>query len=374
MPLVVFAGVEKFAMKNVYNFSAGPAMLPAEVMAQAQAEFTDWQGSGCSVMEVSHRGKAFINVAATAERDLRDLLAIPDNYKVLFSHGGGRGQFAAVPLNISKANDTSLHLVSGSWSKGAVTEASKYNRAKVVGEVSKKDGLAYMVPPSPESIDASAAYLHFCPNETVDGIAYNWLPESGDVPLVSDMSSCILSAPLDVSAHGIIYAGAQKNIGPSGLSVIIVREDLIGNARTETPSIFDYGLMAKNDSMYNTPPTFSWYLAGLVFKWLKAQGGLSVMENRNKEKAALLYAAIDGSDFYRNPVHPDNRSIMNVPFLLADDNLNTRFLEEAEAAGLRALKGHRMVGGMRASIYNAMPKAGVQALVEFMQQFEKQYG
>lgn len=374
MPLVVFAGVEITTMNNVFNFSAGPAMLPAEVMSQAQAEFIDWQGSGCSVMEVSHRGKAFIEVAAAAEQDLRDLLAIPDNYKVLFSHGGGRGQFAAVPLNISKSSDTSLHIVSGSWSKGAVTEASKYNQAKVVAEVSQKDGLNYMAPPSLENIDASAAYLHFCPNETVDGIAYNWLPESGEVPLVSDMSSCILSAPLDVSKHGIIYAGAQKNIGPSGLSVVIVRDDLIGKARRETPSIFDYDLMAKNDSMYNTPPTFSWYLAGLVFKWLKAQGGLAAMESRNKEKAAILYAAIDSSDFYSNPVHPDNRSIMNVPFLLAEESLNAVFLEKAESAGLRALKGHRSVGGMRASIYNAMPKAGVLTLVEFMQHFEKQYG
>ncbi|MBU2976804.1 3-phosphoserine/phosphohydroxythreonine transaminase [Alteromonas sp. C1M14] len=361
-------------MNKVFNFSAGPAMLPAEVMAQAQSEFLNWQGSGCSVMEVSHRGKAFIEVAATAEQDLRDLLAVPDNYKVLFAHGGGRGQFASVPLNISNANDTSLHLVTGSWSKGAVAEASKYNQAKVVGETIAKDGLQFVPKLTANEIDPSAAYLHFCPNETVDGIAFDWLPQSGDVPLVSDMSSCILSQPLDVSRHGIIYAGAQKNIGPSGLSVLIVRDDLIGKARKETPSIFNYELMAKHDSMYNTPPTFSWYLAGLVFKWLKANGGLEAMAQRNKEKAALLYSAIDSSDFYSNPVHPENRSRMNVPFHLADDSLNALFLEESSQAGLMALKGHRSVGGMRASIYNAMPIDGVVALVDFMQQFEKKHG
>lgn len=349
-------------------------MLPVEVMQQAQAEFLNWRDSGCSVMEVSHRGKDFIEVAATAEQDLRDLLNVPENYKVLFAHGGGRGQFASVPLNISGTEDTSLHLVTGSWSKGAVAEASKYNNAKVIGETIEIDGLQAVPEIKESDVDQSAAYLHFCPNETVDGIAFDWLPESGKVPLVSDMSSCILSKPLDVSAHGIIYAGAQKNIGPSGLSVLIVRDDLIGKARKETPSIFDYELMAKHDSMYNTPPTFSWYLAGLVFKWLKNNGGLTGMQKRNEEKAALLYGAIDGSDFYSNPVHPANRSIMNVPFHLADDSLNQKFLEESEAAGLKALKGHRSVGGMRASIYNAMSVEGVAALVEFMKQFEKENG
>ncbi len=349
-------------------------MLPAEVMQQAQAEFLNWRDSGCSVMEVSHRGKDFIEVAATAEQDLRDLLNVPENYKVLFAHGGGRGQFASVPLNISTSSDTSLHMVTGSWSKGAVAEAAKYNNAKVIGETIEVDGLQAVAKVTEADVDQSAAYLHFCPNETVDGVAFDWLPESGNVPLVSDMSSCILSKPLDVSAHGIIYAGAQKNIGPSGLSVLIVRDDLIGKARKETPSIFDYELMAKHDSMYNTPPTFSWYLAGLVFKWLKSNGGLTAMQQRNEAKAALLYGAIDGSDFYSNPVHPDNRSIMNVPFHLADDSLNQKFLEQSDAAGLKALKGHRSVGGMRASIYNAMSVEGVAALVEFMKQFEKENG
>ncbi len=360
-------------MKNVFNFSAGPAMLPPAVMAQAQQEFINWRDSGCSVMEVSHRGADFIEIAATAEQDLRDLMNVPDNYKVLFLQGGGRGQFAAVPLNISNQDDTSLHLVSGSWSKGAVAEASKYNNAKVIGEVVDHNGYQFMPKPAAADIDQSAAYLHFCPNETVDGIAYKWLPEAGDVPLVADMSSNILSGPVDVSKYGIIYAGAQKNIGPSGLSVVIVREDLVGKARQSTPSIFDYELMAKNDSMYNTPPTFSWYLAGLVFKWLKAQGGVEAMASLNQHKADTLYKAIDDSSFYRNNVHPENRSIMNVPFHLADPALDKVFLEKSKDAGLMALKGHRSVGGMRASIYNAMSIDGVEALVSFMKHFEEHH-
>ncbi len=361
-------------MEKNFNFSAGPAMLPAEVMQQAQSEFVDWHGTGNSIMEVSHRGKDFIAVAAEAEQDLRDLLAVPDNYKVLFLQGGGRGQFASVPLNLSAPTDTSLHLVTGSWSKGAVSEANKYNNAKVIGESAVKDGLRYVPKMSQSEVDQDAAYLHFCPNETVDGVAFDWLPESGNVPLVSDMSSTILSQPLDVAAHGVIYAGAQKNIGPSGLAVVIVREDLIGHAQTATPSIFDYALAAKADSMYNTPPTYSWYLAGLVFKWLKANGGTEGMAKRNAEKAQTLYGAIDGSDFYRNTIHPENRSKMNVPFQLANPDLDGLFLTQAEQAGLLALKGHRSVGGMRASIYNAMSLEGVQALVSFMQEFERVNG
>ena len=361
-------------MKEVFNFSAGPAMLPKEVMLKAQGEFTNWRDLGCSVMEVSHRGKDFIEIAAKAEQDLRDLLSIPNNYHVLFTHGGGRGQFAAVPLNLSSKDDKSLHLVSGSWSKGAVSEANKYNDAVVVGEVSEKDGMHFVEPPSISAIDQSAAYYHFCPNETVDGIAFDWLPESGKVPLVSDMSSTILSQPIDVEKHGVIYAGAQKNIGPSGLSVVIVRDDLVCHARTETPSIFAYALAAESDSMYNTPPTFSWYLAGLVFEWLKDIGGVEAMAKRNAEKASLLYAAIDNSDFYTSHVHPSNRSKMNVPFHLANPDLDGLFLAQSQAAGLLALKGHRSVGGMRASIYNAMPVEGVMALVEFMREFERVNG
>lgn len=343
-------------------------------MQKAQAEFTNWRNSGYSVMEVSHRGADYMEIAKQAELDLRDLLAVPDNYHVLFTHGGGRGQFAAVPLNLSEKDDTSLHLVSGSWSRGAVDEASKYNHARVIGDVEKRDGLWYVNKPAADSIDQNAAYLHFCPNETVDGIAYDWLPESGNVPLVADMSSTILSQPLDVSRYGVIYAGAQKNIGPSGLSVVIVRDDLIGKARRETPSIFDYKLLAESDSMYNTPPTYSWYLAGLVFQWLKEQGGLEAIAKHNAEKAAMLYTEIDQSDFYQSQVHPAFRSKMNVPFQLADNKLDDKFLKEAEANGLVALKGHRFVGGMRASIYNAMPIKGVVALVEFMRDFARRNG
>ncbi|MCP4277805.1 MAG: 3-phosphoserine/phosphohydroxythreonine transaminase, partial [Gammaproteobacteria bacterium] len=316
-------------MKQVFNFSAGPAMLPAAVMAKAQQEFINWRDSGCSVMEVSHRGADFIEIAAQAEQDLRDLLKVPDNYKVLFLQGGGRGQFAAVPLNLSTSDDTSLHLVSGSWSSGAVDEANKYNNAKIIGQVVEHNGFQTVPKPTLSDIDQSAAYLHFCPNETVDGIAFDWLPEAGNVPLVADMSSNILSKPIDVSKYGVIYAGAQKNIGPSGLSLVIVRDDLIGKARQSTPSIFDYALMASKDSMYNTPPTFSWYLAGLVFQWLKEQGGVEAMTSINQHKADLLYSAIDDSSFYRNNVHPDNRSIMNVPFHLADPALDKVFLEKS---------------------------------------------
>lgn len=361
-------------MNPVFNFSAGPAMLPPAVMQRAQQEFINWQNGGTSVMEISHRGNDFVAMAEKSERDLRDLLQIPDNYKVLFLQGGGRGQFAAVPLNISAAGDTSLHLVSGSWSKGAVGEAAKYNTAQVIGETEQCDGLDFIAPPSPDSIDQDAAYLHFCPNETVDGIAYDWLPDAGKVPLVADLSSTILSQPLDIAKYGILYAGAQKNIGPSGLAVTIVREDLLGRAQTATPSIFDYTKAAQDNSMYNTPPTFAWYLAGLVFEWLKEEGGVEVMAQRNTAKAELLYGAIDGSAFYRSRVHPACRSKMNVPFQLADPSLDERFLSEAEQQGLLALKGHRFVGGMRASIYNAMPIEGVQALVDFMAEFERTHG
>lgn len=361
-------------MTDIYNFCAGPAMLPKEVMLQAQQEFLDWQQQGCSVMELSHRSQVFMELAATAEQDFRDLLSVPDNYKVLFTHGGGRGQFSAVPLNLSRAGQRAAHVVSGSWSKGAVKEAGKYLQADVIGEMYQVDGLQALASQAQWADFSDAAYLHYCPNETVDGVEIPWIPQSGDVPLVADMSSNILSKPLDVNQFGVIYAGAQKNIGPSGLSVVVVRDDLLGKARVETPSIFNYQLLAENDSMYNTPPTYAWYLAGLVFKWLKAQGGVAAMEKRNAEKAATLYHEIDNNDFYRNGVHPDYRSRMNVPFQLADAELDRVFLAEAEGAGLKALKGHRMVGGMRASIYNAMPLEGVQALVTFMQDFSRRYG
>ena len=362
-----------------FNFSAGPAMLPADVMQQAQAEFLNWQNLGSSVMEISHRSKPFIEVAAEAEQDLRDLLAVPDNYKVLFLQGGGRGQFASVPLNIAQSTDLSLHLQSGSWSKGAVDEAAKYTRTHVVTQDAVNAAGQRYVPDQTqwtltEEQRQQAAYLHYCPNETVDGIAIFEPPKLDNIPIVADMSSTILSGPLNVSDYGVIYASAQKNIGPSGLAVVIVRDDLLNQSQSITPSFLNYTLAANNDSMYNTPPTYSWYLSGLVFKWLKAQGGLSAISQRNEAKAALLYQTVDNNDFYHNNVALAHRSIMNVPFTLADPALDKEFLMLAEANGLAALKGHRSVGGMRASIYNAMPIEGVQALTEFMQEFARTKG
>ena len=343
-------------------------MLPPAVMKKAQQELVDWQGHGISVMEFSHRDKHFMQVAKEAEQNLRDLMNIPDNYKVLFSHGGGRGQFAAVPLNWMGATGKADYLITGSWSKAAVTEAKKYGEVNVVAQPVTTNELNGVAPQSQWQLSSDAAYFHYCPNETVDGIEMFDEPVV-DAPLVADLSSTILSRVIDVSKYGLIYAGAQKNIGPSGLSIVIVRDDLIGHAIAYTPSIFDYQLMADNDSMFNTPPTYAWYLAGEVFKWLKEQGGVPAMEQRNLEKSNLLYDFIDNSDFYYNKVEPTQRSRMNVTFLLKDDSLNSQFLAEAEQAGLMAFKGHRSVGGMRASIYNAMPLAGVEALVNFMKQF-----
>jgi phosphoserine aminotransferase len=327
-------------------------------------------------MEVSHRGKPFMAVAEQAEADLRDLLQIPHNYTVLFMHGGGRGQFSAVPLNISKPSDLSQHLVSGQWSIGAEQEAQKFCRSKIVATCKEIDGKMYVPKQDEWSIAEESGYFHYCTNETVDGIEINWVPksDSGNVPIVADMSSNILSKPININDFGVIYAGAQKNIGPSGLSVVIVRNDLVGISREDTPAIFDYQLQAKSGSMYNTPPTFSWYLAGLVFKWLKAQGGLGAIATLNKRKSDVLYSQIDATGFYKNNVHNDYRSKMNVTFKLSDESLNDLFLEQAEHNGLVALKGHRAVGGMRASIYNAMPLAGAQALADFMQEFERKNG
>jgi len=357
-------------MSKIFNFCAGPAMLPTAVMAQAQAEFCNWQGLGVSVMEVSHRSPEYIAMAAEAEQDLRDLMDIPDNYKVLFCHGGGRGQFAAVPLNLLGDKLDADYLLTGEWSKSAVVEAKKHARISETDIMATTvDGKITVKPVEQWPINAGAAYLHYCPNETIEGIELFETPETGVVPLVADMSSTILSRPIDVSKFGVIYAGAQKNIGPSGLSIVIVRDDLIGHARRAIPSIFDYEIQAKADSMFNTPPTYAWYLAGLVFKWLKEQGGLVEVEKKNIAKAELLYNFIDNSDFYSNNVDASVRSRMNVPFNLADESQNEAFLTEAKAAGLLTLKGHRIVGGMRASIYNAMPIEGVQALVDFMAAF-----
>lgn len=361
-------------MNKVFNFSAGPAMLPTEVMLKAQQEFINWQGQGCSVMEMSHRSKPFIALAEKATADLRTLLSIPNDYHVLFTHGGGRGQFSAVPMNLAKLGKSADHLVTGSWSRGAVKEAQNYQGANVVAQCQKTDGLISLPDISNWSLDPEAGYFHFCPNETVDGFEIDFVPDTQGVPVVADMSSTILSRKIDVSQYGIIYGGAQKNIGPSGLSVVIVHESLLDKARDDTPSILRYDLIAKNDSMYNTPPTFAWYLAGLVFEWLLDQGGVEKIEARNKQKADLLYSNIDQIDFYTNAIDPKFRSRMNVPFHLQDPSLDSLFLQESEQAGLKALKGHRSVGGMRASIYNAMPLEGVQALVEFMKDFAKRNG
>ncbi|PWC17304.1 3-phosphoserine/phosphohydroxythreonine transaminase [Brenneria corticis] len=361
-------------MTQVFNFSAGPAMLPVEVLRRAEQELCNWHGLGTSVMEISHRSKEFMQVAAESEQDLRDLLKIPSNYKVLFCHGGARAQFAAVPLNLLGEQTQADYIDGGYWAHSAVKEAEKYCAPNVVDVKTRVDGLRSVKPMSEWALSDESAFVHYCPNETIDGLAIEETPDFGDKIVVADFSSSILSRPIDVSRYGVIYAGAQKNIGPAGLTLVIVRDDLLGKARRELPSILDYKILADNDSMFNTPPTFAWYLSGMVFKWLKEQGGLLEMEKRNQDKADWLYGAIDNSDFYSNDVAAANRSRMNVPFLLANAELDKVFLEEAQAAGLHALKGHRAVGGMRASIYNAMPLAGVKALTEFMADFERRHG
>ncbi|MAT65020.1 MAG: 3-phosphoserine/phosphohydroxythreonine aminotransferase [Gammaproteobacteria bacterium] len=360
-------------MSRIYNFSAGPAMLPESVLKQAQEELVDWQGSGMSVMEMSHRGKEFMSIAEAAEADLRAVMNIPDNYKVLFLQGGASSQFAMVPLNLLRGGAKADYINTGAWSKKAIAEAKRYCNVNVAATSEAEN---FMTIPAFDSwqLADDAAYVHYTPNETIGGVEFHWIPEVGDKPLVADMSSTILSRPVDVSKYGVIYAGAQKNIGPAGLTVVIVREDLIGQAMERTPTMFDYKTHADTDSMYNTPPTYGWYLAGLVFKWIRDNGGLEAMAEINKRKADKLYGAIDGSDFYANPVDPECRSWMNVPFTLADPELDATFLKEAAAQGLTTLKGHRSVGGMRASIYNAMPEAGVDALVDFMADFEKRNG
>ena len=361
-------------MTQVYNFSSGPAMLPTDVLRQAQEELVNWQGLGTSVMEISHRSKEFIHVAEEAEKDFRDLLQIPSNYKVLFCHGGGRGQFSALPLNLLGDRTTADYVDGGYWAASAVKEAKKYCQPNVIDAKVTVNGLRALKPMREWQLSDNAAYVHYCPNETIDGIAIDETPDFGDAIVAADFSSTILSGPLDISRFGVIYAGAQKNIGPAGLTLVIVRDDLLGKAHTACPSVLDYSVLSENDSMFNTPPTFAWYLSGLVFKWLKAQGGVEAMNRINQQKADLLYGVIDTSDFYRNDVAPANRSRMNVPFQLADSNLDKLFLEESFAAGLHALKGHRVVGGMRASIYNAMPLAGVQVLTDFMKEFERRHG
>jgi phosphoserine aminotransferase len=360
-------------MNRVFNFSPGPAMLPEAVLRRAQAELLDWQGSGMSVMEVSHRGKAFIEFAAKAERDLRELLGVPANYKVLFLHGGATLQFAAIPLNVAPPGSVVDYVVTGNWSEKAVQEAERYVNVNIAA-TSKATKFTTIPDPSAWQLSKNAVYLHYTPNETVFGVEFHGVPDVSHAPLVVDMSSTLLSRPIDVSRFGIIYAGSQKNIGPAGLALVIVREDLLGRPRRETPGVVDYTVMAEHDSMWNTPSTLSWYFAGLVFEWLKEQGGLAAMAKVNERKAAKLYAAIDGSGYYKNPVDKACRSWMNVPFTLPSTELDKPFLKEADAAGLTNLKGHRVVGGMRASIYNAMPEAGVDTLVDFMADFAKRNG
>lgn len=358
-------------MADIYNFSAGPAALPKAVMKQAQAEFVDWNNMGRSVMEISHRSPEFIQVANQAEADLRELMNIPENYKVLFCQGGARGQFAALPMNLLKLPGQPVYVNSGYWAKCAIEEAQKYCEPHVIEALIDTNGVKSIRSPSLWTIPEDASYVHFCPNETIDGIEINELPET-DKPLVADMSSNILSKEIDVSRYGVIYAGAQKNIGPAGLCLVIIRDDLLEYASESVPTILNYKVLAEKESMYNTPPTYAWYLSGLVFAWLKEQGGLSEMAQINQQKAELLYEYIEQSDFYRNTVATENRSKMNVPFLLANPDLDKSFLEQAAQQGLVALKGHRAVGGIRASIYNAMPLEGVQALVDFMKVFEKE--
>lgn len=360
-------------MSRVINFSAGPANLPLAVLEQVRDELLDWQGSGMSVMEMSHRGKEFMSIAQQAEQDLRELMAIPANYKVLFLQGGATGQFTYIPMNLLRGKAGADYVLTGDWGKKAAKAAAPYCKVNIAA-TSEADKFTHIPDRAGWKLDPDAAYVHITPNETIHGVEFHDIPDTGAVPLVADMSSTILSRPVDVSKFGLIYAGAQKNIGPSGLTLVIVREDLIGQAMPNTPGIFDYKQMADNESMLNTPPCFAWYVSGLVFQHVKALGGLPAMAEHNRRKAALLYDTIDSLPFYANPVAKADRSWMNVPFTLADANLDAEFLKGAKAAGLDGLKGHRSVGGMRASIYNAMSFEGVQTLVDYMKEFARTKG
>jgi len=360
-------------MARVFNFSAGPAVLPEAVLAQARDEMLDWHSSGMSVMEMSHRGKEFESIIAQAEADLRDLMAIPANYKVLFLQGGATLQFSMVPANLMSGSGRADYVHTGEWAKKAIAEGRKYGKVQIAASAEDRD-FSYAPPQSAMQLDPGAAYVHITTNETIGGVEYHWIPQTGAVPLVADMSSHILSRPMDVSHYGVIYAGAQKNIGPAGLTIVLVRDDLLGHAAAGTPTMLDYKAMADNGSMLNTPPTYAVYVAGLVFRWLKELGGLARMESINREKAALIYDVIDRGGWYSSPVERSDRSLMNVPFRLKDESLDEVFLREAKAAGMIQLKGHRSVGGMRASIYNAMPIEGVRALVGFMAEFERRHG
>ena len=360
-------------MTRPFNFSPGPAVLPEPVLRQAAAEMLDWNGTGMSVMEMSHRGKDFMAIQAEAEARLRRLLAIPETYKVLFLQGGAIGQNAIVPMNLLRGRTSADYVHTGEWAKRSMAEAAHFCRVNVAASA-EPNGFTAIPARGDWRLDAQAAYVHICSNETIGGLEYHWVPDTGDVPLVADMSSNILSRPIDVSRYGLIYAGAQKNIGPAGLTLVIVDERLLGGALATTPSAFDYTIQAANNSMINTPPTYAIYLAGLVFRWIEDQGGLAPIGERNRAKADLLYGCIDRGGFYRNAIAPSDRSLMNVPFHLPDPRLDTEFLDGAKAAGMVQLKGHRVVGGMRASIYNAMPIEGVRALVAYMEDFAVRRG
>lgn len=362
-------------MRRIVNFNAGPAMMPEEVLLKAQSEMLDWNKTGMSIMELGHRGSEFKEVAERAEADLRELMSIPKNYQVLFLPGGASSQFAMVPLNLMGDKLKADYLDTGVWSKKAIAEASRYGSVNIAAHTEHEKHLAYLPREEYWSLDEEAAYVHYTPNETIDGIEFQWTPKTGNVPLVADMTSMLLSRPVNVNDFGIIYAGAQKNAGQAGLTIVIIRDDLIQEALPNTPTLYTYKANAEHHSFYNTPPTYSWYISGLVFEWLKKQGGVEAIYEINQRKAQKLYSVIDkSSGFYQNRVRPDCRSIMNVMFYLHDEKLTPTFLEEAEAIGLTNLRGHRVSGGVRASIYNAVPESGVDTLVSFMQDFVKRQG
>ncbi len=356
---------------RVYNFSAGPSTLPLAVLEKVRDNLVNYEGSGQSVMEMSHRSKEFKQIAEDAEQNLRDLMEIPDNYKVLFLQGGGTLQFSMIPLNLFRKSKKADYIITGTWAKKAYKEACKFGDIKVV-DSSEKDTFTWVPKIKKEQFRSDADYVYITTNNTIYGTAYNYIPETGDIPLVADMSSNILSKPIDVSKFGIIWAGAQKNVGPAGMTIVIIREDLIGFAKEDVPSYLDYKIHAENDSMYNTPPCFSLYVAGEVFKNIKKTGGIEAMAQRNIEKAAMLYDYIDGSSLYKNNVAKEDRSLMNVVFVTGDEVLDKKFIAEAKEAGLINLSGHRSIGGMRASLFNAMPKEGVEALINFMKKFEQE--
>jgi phosphoserine aminotransferase len=361
------------ATKTVINFGAGPAMLPAEVMQQAQAEFLDWNGTGISVVEMSHRSKSFLAIAEEAEKDLREVLAIPANYKILYVPGGATALMSMVPLNLLAQGGTGDYLLTGNWSDKAYGEAKRLGKTNLAG--SSKAEKFYTIPErSSWKLSSDSAYLYYTDNETIAGVEFADIPDVGNIPLVCDMTSNFLSRPFDVSKYGIVFASAQKNFGPAGLACVVIREDLIGKAGPQVPFLCDFKIYADNESMFNTPPTFTWYMAGLIYKWIKKQGGLTVMDQRARQRADRLYDVIDSSEFYSNPIDRKFRSRMNVPFILKDESLNDAFLAEAKKNNLIELKGHRSVGGMRASIYNGMTMDGIEALVSFMLDFAKRHG